>query len=404
MARVILGWELGAGYGHVAMLVPLARALYDIGHTPILVLKDTSVLPKDFDADRIRVVKLPAWPAFQGEPRHVDAETLGDPLLSLGFGSADHLERLAALWDPLLADIRPDVAVIDFAPVLSMVLRGRIPVVAIGTGYSVPPLGRRLGPIRPWVERLSDAAEARQDRILDALARVAARRGGRPAQVADLFTGDAAAVCTIALLDPYNRRRGARPLGPLNIPRTVERRPAAPAYGFAYLAGDAANLPNILEGLRTSPLPFQAFVRHIHPDLRRRFEGSALRLHDTPQDLVAHMGRAAVVVHHGGMSTTHEALWTGTPQLLVPKTLEQTITTRAITSAGLGTGISASVVKEPGQLAPLVDRVAGSDAIQRRAAGFSADFRAACPYGAMGPVLSMIDTLADGGRLQGGQA
>ena len=43
MARVLMGWELGGGLGHIGGLLPIAEGLAAQGHEPIFVVKN---LPK----------------------------------------------------------------------------------------------------------------------------------------------------------------------------------------------------------------------------------------------------------------------------------------------------------------------------------------------------------------------
>ena len=40
MSRIIYAWELGAGYGHLAAFLPLAKALRAAGHEVIFVVKE----------------------------------------------------------------------------------------------------------------------------------------------------------------------------------------------------------------------------------------------------------------------------------------------------------------------------------------------------------------------------
>ena len=42
-------------------------------------------------------------------------------------------------WDRLLLDARPDVVIAEYAPMLQLAARGRVPTIAFGTGFSLPP-------------------------------------------------------------------------------------------------------------------------------------------------------------------------------------------------------------------------------------------------------------------------
>ncbi len=82
---------------------------------------------------------------------------------------------------------------------------------------------------------------------------------------------------------------------------------------------------------------------------------------------------AAVLVHHGGIGTTAEALRSGTPQLIAPFAWDQFDNGARIASLGVGVVIPAKRLK-PSKLARNLQTLASSDAIGVRCSQLAAHF------------------------------
>ena len=121
----------------------------------------------------------------------------------------------------------------------------------------------------------------------------------------------------------------------------ARRTPAAdpPEIGcFAYLAADYVGTAAVLEGLAASGRASEVYLRNADASLRGRWRRRGLIVHDQPQPLAAAAGRAAIVVHHGGVNTTEAVLALGRPQLFVPRHVEQSL--NANMAMALGTGVA----------------------------------------------------------------
>lgn len=81
--------------------------------------------------------------------------------------------------------------------------------------------------------------------------------------------------------------------------------------------------------------------------------------------LSALLPHAAVLVHHGGIGTTAEALRSGTPQLIVPFAWDQFDNGARIASLGVGMAIPAKKL-QPQKLAQGLQRLINSDSIHAR--------------------------------------
>ena len=122
MARVLLCWELGGNFGHLARLLALAVALRERGHEPVFAVRDLSDTETVFGALRFTLLQAPVWNAHvQGLPVSVGyAETL----LQFGYYDADSLTGIVRGWRSLLDLLRPDLVVFDHAPTALLATHG----------------------------------------------------------------------------------------------------------------------------------------------------------------------------------------------------------------------------------------------------------------------------------------
>ncbi|MEP7287123.1 MAG: glycosyltransferase [Chloroflexota bacterium] len=83
--------------------------------------------------------------------------------------------------------------------------------------------------------------------------------------------------------------------------------------------------------------------------------------------------RLKVIVHHGGMGTTHQALIQGVPQVCVPHAADQRGQAKRVAQAKVGLNLSAHDVRN-GQLLPAIRAVTRDTAVITNAAQWATDF------------------------------
>jgi UDP:flavonoid glycosyltransferase YjiC (YdhE family) len=354
MAKVLFGWEFGSGLGHLTRMLAIAEGMRAAGHRCVLALSQPasarSVLAR-FAADdpRISVVQAPFWTA---PPQGRDSPTwsLADALQLFRYGDPSLLSVMARAWRGLFTEVRADLVVIDFAPTLNLAVGGACPVVALGNGYTVPPAGRRLPPIRPWQTDLPSGSVKAESDIIDAVNSTRAQFKFDPVPfLADLFSGTKTFVCTIAELDPYATYRSQSYLRPFNHSpmagiRPIDHRPAKSV--FLYLPASHRFLSVTLEAIAALELDCRAYVANLPSAIRHRFGSSRIRFHANPQPLGSVLPAVRVVVHHGGLSTAYSALCAATPQLVLPHQLEHLVTSYGLGRLGVAAVFSAS--QKPG--------------------------------------------------------
>lgn len=299
--KVLLGWELGAGQGHIQRLAALAHRLSEQGCTPIFALKNYILKGMDFPWQSVSAPRLP----FTGRE---DSHTFADLLASFGFDQPSLLQPHVYEWQNLLKTIDPDLVITDHAPGLVLAAHGLVPTVVIGSHFAVPPPVETFPIFR--FPAPPDTAD-RQRQVSDTV------RGlvKRDAPLGEILNGDRSFIFSIPELDYY---RGWREpfqqteyvgihIAPLHIASVAhsEDEPVA----WAYLAQD---------------YPYRELVLNtLNAELQFR-------------PLQEGLGNKAIAIHHGGLTTTVACVLAGIPQLILPRYIEQQLNAIALLGLQIG--------------------------------------------------------------------
>lgn len=339
MARVLIGWELGGGRGHMQSMLAIAHALTARGHQVALAVQRLDAATDPLPAGAT-LLQAPLWPRLvvgaPDVPRHAPV-TLIDILARLGLDRPGTLTAMLAAWDGIIAAFAPRLAIGDFAPALIAAAHGRVPAVAVGPGFQTPPDDTaqvaRLGGGEPGYD------EAAMHDLIDADLRAAGREP-LPALPA-LFRCDRRLIASIPELDPYGR-----PDGPDHVPPAVgEWSAPAPKRGdevFVYAHGPIERFDAFWQGLVATGLPIRAHVPLAPPALRDAIarRGVIVERRPIPWPLIA--ARSRIAVNHGAHGTMCGLLLAGLPQLALPIDLEKRLHSDALARAGLGHSLPAS--------------------------------------------------------------
>lgn len=344
--RILFGWEFGAGLGHLTRFRPIGDRLVAAGAEVVLALQDidrargpfldpTTARPRP----GYRLLQAPRWnipndPAIRKVPTH----SFADVLRLIGYGNRAALAHRLTAWEGLIETVRPDVVVGDFSPTLNLAARGRVPRIVIGNGYTIPPPGRPMPPIRPWQAALEAFSVRHEAELVDAGNAALRARGSAPIDhLADALHGDATFVFSLPMVDPYARLRSEPTLAPFNLPRGIQplpRNQRRPDGVFLYMPNAHTRSGLALDALAAAGVAGEAYVSDLPSAAARQRDGSGLVMHARPQDFATVMPAARLVIHHGGLSTAVAALLAGTPQLILPWNLEHLVTARGIEVTG----------------------------------------------------------------------
>ena len=293
MVKVLIGWEIGGGQGHVTRIVAHRQALESAGHEVVVALRRRA--PEVPDA-------IPA--AVWGHPPtgRIPTVSLGDVLINMGAAVPGAFKATVEGWSRILDTVRPDCVVADFAPALLVASCGRAKTILIGNGYDCPPSEMDAFP------SLVPGAVPHDERI-------AAEAMGL-STVPSAFAADHVVVGAIPWIDPYG---GVRP-GSHLVPR-----PQGPIDGgmggvFAYVMKGRTQAVD--DGLAACGVPVRQYV-HGSP---------------TPWSSIA---TSRVVVSHGGCGFVTQAALCGIPQVVIYPDLEKRVYAEAVASLGLGIALGA---------------------------------------------------------------
>lgn len=404
MPTILCTWELGAGLGHLNRLLPIAQRLRQAGHRIVIAVPNLDVarpvVEKNFPEaaestnGAVRIVQGYNWPApTDPAARQVPTLTLADVLRLFRFQEFDQLLAATERWAALLDSVAPDLILADFNPTLRLASEGRIPAVVLGNGYTVPPAGRPLPPMRPWQTDVPASSRMHEAEILHAVNRVRAHLGG-PAvdHLADLFSGERTFVCTIPEFDPYAAYRATPTLVPFNVPSvatgpTAEHRQDAPL--FVYLPGNHPLLRTVFSAIGKIGVPCRAYISEADPEAVARIAPRNVLIHRKPAPLGELLPQVRGIIHHAGLATAYAAVVAGVPQLVLPLNLEHSITARGLAKFGAALAVSALDANAP------IDTLLNRLLTDRRLWETTAQ---AARHVAARPVSSAVETVLDGCR------
>ena len=331
MKTVLFAWELGAGLGHAAPLVALARTMVsrNDGIRPVFVFRDT-IYPRSLLAGHDwPVLPAPLLPVL-GEPRTGDASH-AQLLMSAGFNRPPDLAATLRTWDDIFSTVRPDLIVAEHSPFACLAARGRYPLLVTGTSFTVPPADTNMFlPFRRGVE-----PPALQTRMVTVINGILVERGQPPLQhLPQLLAGDARAIFSLPHLDPYGELRHDRLLGPYNErlpPTPVPEAPRIYLYGNTHQKRLLDSMVEVLLGL---DVPITAYITGPDDTARMMLRNRGATVHDDPPDLAEVLSKARLVISHGGAGVTTAALTMGRAQLIAPIHVESEVTAARVAALG----------------------------------------------------------------------
>jgi UDP:flavonoid glycosyltransferase YjiC (YdhE family) len=332
MSRILIAWELGGNYGHLARCLPIAEGLRKRGHHVAFVVRDTRTAaeligPAGFPyvqaplvRQRTRLAKPPA--------------NYAEILLGEGYADVMGLLGMVQAWCGLLAMHNSEVLLADHAPTALLAARiSGIPHLTIGNGFAIPPDVSPLPSIRPW-EQISDARLAHAGKTVDAAIREVSVKLGYCgiSGLRELF-GPHDLLDTFAELDHYGERPGARYIGPIFSLADAQRVVWQEATGkkiVAYLRPDVPGFSALMAALRDLDAEVLCVVPGLRPEQARRLAGRRLRIALKPVALGVLLDRADIAISYGGGGMMSYSLLSGVPLLLVPQYIEQYLAVKRV--------------------------------------------------------------------------
>lgn len=333
MATILFTYEFGGGYGHVNRLAEVAKNLGS-NHRLVFAVPDPSVGRRALEALHLKaeIVQGVAWPALPNpDIRRVPTYTFADAICLFGYNEFERLLSKCLRWATLLWKAAPDLIVADWAPTVRIVSEGRVPTVTLGNGYTVPPRGQPLPPIRPWSHVLPPSSRYNEGQLLANVNRVRDQFAGRAVHFfADLFHGDKTFVCTIDEFDPYHRFRRQKTIWPFNVPQPSLAVAERTNEIFCYLDNGHPALREVLAAIRVLDAKAEIYIRGSDPQTIAQQCSAKARIHTKPANLAEVLPATHALIHHAGLGTAYAGLAAAVPQLVLPAQLEHEVTARGL--------------------------------------------------------------------------
>lgn len=337
MARVLIAWELGEAFGHLARCLSLADGLRRRGHQVVLALKDLRLPGGPEAAPGLTVLAAP-------QSQHRSAERTPPvnyaALLShSGFSDAYDIAARLRAWEGIFSLARPALLLADHAPTALLAAhRAGLPHVAVGNGFSVPPAMTPWPSIRSWESVSAEVLRSAEDRLERVTHAAQKLLGGVvPVHPRALF-GAHDVLDTFAELDHYGARAGGfyvGPIGSLREAMPIGWQGRKEHRILAYLRPAVPGFVTIVRVLARLDAEVLCVAPGLAPAMARRLATRNLRIALAPVDL-RFMPEADLALSYGNAAFTTQALLAGVPLLMRPRYVEQALMAQRVEALGAG--------------------------------------------------------------------
>ncbi len=358
MTRVLFAWELGAGLGHINRLTAIAAAFAQRGLEPVFVTTNPAAMAKAA-ARRLAaapVVPVIAWsPIASRNPGTAPTHTLADILWLLGGDLAEPMKARLDFWRQQIRHWSPDLIVADGAPLALAAAAGRIPSIAVGNAYAIPPLLPALPPIRPWAEAIGEVSRQRENLLRRTFDDIGVS-GPLWSEfgVSSLFHGTRTHIGGLSLFDPYARRAARRVEAPVNLSLTApparRERSQTPPTAYVYLRKSRPSWSRMPGLFRKYGIKGLVYAPDLDSALKEAFVAAGAEMLDAYFDYGAILPKVDLFVHQGSLGGCIAALYYGTPQLALSANLENLIYGRAVAAVQAGAALSSTDSNDPEKL------------------------------------------------------
>lgn len=342
MSHIVYAWELGAGYGHLAAFLPLAKALRDAGHELTFVIKELTHAEALLGPEGFTYLQAPLWQLQLDRLTH--PINYAEILFKVGYLSQPGVTGLVKAWRKQLDLLRPDLLIVDHGPTPLLASRGApFKRMLLGSGFYAPPRVTPMPSIRPELQVDPTKLIETEDWALSIINSVALTLQIPPLKALyQLFDVDANLISTFPELDLYPQRGSAEYVGPaLSLQEGARFEwPGTPDTTFpkvfVYLQAGFAHTEIVIAAL--SALQVRAVIHSpmLDPALVQKYAQAHLLFSTAPLHMEQASREADIALCNAGLGTVSAMLLAGTPMLLFPTHQEQFLLASAVVHLGAG--------------------------------------------------------------------
>lgn len=392
MSKILLSWELGANFGHLTRLMPIAERLRQLGHQLFFAVRDTEVAAALLEPQEFPFTQAPFWhgrSCLSAPPINY-----AELLIVEGYCQRDGLSGMLRSWLSLFRIFQPDVVVADYSPTALLAARiAEIPAVCVDNGFGVPPHVAPLPSIRGWESITEQRLQQAEATVLLGINPVCRAFGGLALErLVDLFNTDRTVFTTFAELDHYGSRNETEYAGPIFSNaggQAVQWNNTHRRKIFAYLRPSVPGTDNLLKVLAE----LDAEVICVAPGLKRlnRAVADRLRVYVNPVQLDPIILSADLVVSYAGSGMACCALLAGVPLLLAPQNVEQYMFSCRV--GELGAGWVMGTNRSEAEFRSALQQLLNEDRFRGAARSFAAQHSGFHPDQAAGYAVRAIETV-----------
>ncbi len=392
MSRIFVSWELGANFGHLTRLMPIAEQLRQLGHELFFAVRDTEIAAALLEPQGFSFTQAPFWHgrACLSAPPINYAELL----IAEGYCRQDGLSGMLRSWLGLFQLFQPDVVIADYSPTALLAARiAKVPAVCIDNGFGLPPNIALLPSIRAWESITEQRLQHVEQTVLHSINSVCRAFGGLALErLVDLFNTEGTVLTTFAELDHYGPRNETEYAGPIFSNaggQAVQWQGKRQRKIIAYLRPNVPGIENLLKALAE----LDAEVICVVPGLKRlnRAIANRLRIYVNPVQLDNIILASDLVVSYAGSGMACCALLSGVPLLLVPQNVEQYMFSCRV--GELGAGLVMGTTRSETDFRTSLQQLLNEERFLEAAKAFAAQHAGFHPDQAISHTVRVIETV-----------
>lgn len=361
--RILFTWEMGANYGHLNRLAPIANAKIASGDQVLFAVRDRDIALQVLAPLNIDYVQAPLLPL--GSPADAPAN-FAEILLASGYDHQEALFHVVGRWLALFKQFQPEIVVVDHSPTVLLACRiAAIPVVQIGNGFEIPPADDWPS-IRPWAavsnQRLAESGSRLLGKINSVTAHYKISDLDRPQ---DLFGNATKILSTLPELDHYGlrpRERYISPIYPTEGKQDIFWSDSGKKKIFFYAWPSLPGLSAIFSALGEFDVEVIAVVPDLSSEAHALYSCADWRIFTSSVNFSPLRDGCDLLISHAAFGTVSAFLQSGVPSLAVPCTAEQYMFGKKIEEAGCGVLIGTSRKSEI--FAQSINTLLGDDQIR----------------------------------------